>query len=813
MKKFLFCISILSLQFSVGAQTAVKLFYDQPGKDTIVQVAKTLEAQLNRSTPVSITYSKENDFDKKGILLSDQPQKWKKYSGALSKMGVEAVVVKNTDNGIVIIGNSQLAVQHGIFIYLETLGYRYYFPNPDWYIIPAISTLFPKIDYAGEPSFIHRRVWYSYGTGSVKAEADYNFWFKANKFGSSVYANFGHAYDDIVYRNWDEFKKHPDWFFPRLTNPNVMPPDPKFNLADESLLQFVIQDVFKRIEAKKQKGDQSYKMISMMPSDGLGTCNSPACMKLGATITDRVFYFSNRVAKAIRQKYPDVWVGGMSYGEYSEPPTTKLEPNTYVNIATAFSTSKYSTDDLIRLWSAKAGKTGIYDYLSLYNWDWDMPGQSQAAQPTKYINTLKKFYALGIRGFEAETNVGINKGLGHYFTGRLLWNINDDCQKQEAEFFKLCFGNLAEDVKKIWKEWENYGFKAVREKDLAGWIDGVAAAAARTTDTKIKKRLFQMKAYLYYIVLYNKFMASKTEENRVTLLSYCYRMTDYACFAGYPALWDLGNGTGLAGFTYNDPNAKYKLNKTPVTEAEIEQGLSRARAVIKTINGLKQFPLTAGFKLAPGADKWKGAIGNGSDDNNSLWMGADYLIRISKAGKENFIDFKGGFAKTSDKPIKITITAYSSDPAAVKKVVLYHEYSLMEGNEKISLETFPAGLYVINVVDYAKIFKPHFSPSIDYSLLISPKQQLKGYANHLFIYVPAGVTKFSVLKYEAKFQTPTGRIVDLANKIVEEVEVEVKPGEQGLWKLFFFSGELYFEGLPPVMGALPDRMLIPDNIK
>jgi hypothetical protein len=63
-------------------------------------------------------------------------------------------------------------------------------------------------------------------------------------------------------------------------------------------------------------------MISMGPSDGPGTCNSPACQKLG-TITDRVYYLVNRVAKAIHKKYPSTLVGCLAYGEYSPPPTKK----------------------------------------------------------------------------------------------------------------------------------------------------------------------------------------------------------------------------------------------------------------------------------------------------------------------------------------------------------------------------------------------------------------------------------------------------------------------------------------------------------
>lgn len=805
----LFLFFVLN-KFNASAQSSITIFSDITN-DSLKITVKLLSDELQKAG-VNVSLDECSKFDGKGIVLDYCSEVKNK---TIRNMGPEAIIVKSTAGSVYISGNSANAIEHGIFIYLEKLGFRYFLPHPDWHIIPMRPNLYPYINYKGEPSFLHRRIWYSYGTGSKSATADYNLWFKANRLGTSIYADFGHAYDNIVYRNQETFKKHPEWFFPKLKNPNIIPPDPKFNLADESLVQFLIQDVFKVIEERKNKKSPAYRVISMMPSDGLGTCNTPECMKLGKTITDRVFYLVNRVAKAVRQKYPDVWIGGMSYGEYAGPPTKKLEPNTIVNIATAFNSSGYNLEQLIKLWSEKAGKTGLYDYLSLYNWDWDMPGQSQASRANNYTDLLRKYYGLGIRSFEAETNVGISKGLGHYLIARLLWNINDDTKKSEEEFYNLCFGNIAGEMKTLWKEWESYPFKTVREKDLARWIDEVTTTEKKVTDSKVKKRLFHVKSYLYYISLYNDFINDKSEAKRIALLTYANRMLDYACFAGYPALFDLGNGTGIPGFSFNDPNAKYRQNKNQITENEIVQNLFVARKRMKLITGLTKFDFTKDFKIAPGADKWKGWLGDGSNDQNAYWMGADFVMKISKQGAANYIDFVGGFSTTVyEKPITVTIYPYNSTGKPSGTALLKYDYNGVRTVEKISLAALKPGNYIVHIEDPAEIFKPKFSPAIAYSLIVTPQQQLKGtYGNHLFIYVPSGVKKFTVLKYEAKFQTPTGRVVDLANKVVEEAEIEVKPGEEGLWKMTFFSGELYFEGLPPVMGPVADRMLIPDNVK
>jgi len=812
-KRYIFSIHfffIIATGIHGFAQSSVTIYSDKEN-DSIKAIVNLLKGELQKAGN-TIYLDDCSRFEGKGIFLDYCSGKKNKE---IKNKGAEAVVVKSSNNSVYISGNSAIAVEHGIFIYLEKLGYRYFLPHPDWYIVPTKPSLFPSFSYLGEPSFLHRRIWYSYGTGSKSATVDYYFWMKANRFGSSIFANFGHAYDEIVSRNWETFKKHPEWFFPKLTNTEKMPSDPKFNLADESLVQFLIDDALKVIEEKRKKGDPSYKVISMMPSDGPGTCSSPACLKLGPTITDRVFYLVNRVAKAVRKKYPDVWIGGMSYSEYATPPTKKLEPNTIVNIATAFNPSGYSLDQLIKLWSEKAGKTGLYDYLSLYNWDKDIPGQSQASSADTYVNILRKYYKLGIRSFEAETTVGISKGLGHYLIGRLLWNINDDTKKSGEEFFNLCFGSIETEMKALWKEWDSYPFKTVREKDLANWIDIITEAVRKVNDPKIRKRVFHIKSYLYYLSLYNDFISDNSEEKRIALLTFSNRMTDYASFAGYPALWDLGNGTGIPGFKYNDPNAKYRHNTSAVTENEITQGLSKARSRMKVITGLRKFTFSKSFKIAPGAEKWKGRIGDGTNDQNAFWMGADFIMKIEKQGKLNYIDFIGGFSTTVyEKPITISIYPYNPSGIPSGKSIFKYDYNGVRTVKRISLASLKPGNYIVHITDPAEIFRPKFSPAIAHSLIVTPQQQLKGtYANHLFLYVPPGTKKFSVLKYEAKFLTPTGRVVDLANKIVEEAEVTVKPGEEGIWKLTFFSGELYFEGLPPVMGTVADRMLIPDNVK
>jgi hypothetical protein len=790
--------------------------YFSAGADTLADCFSILKTELHKGNPFNLGQEPQENFKGSGILLSAEPQRWPQYARGLRGMGIEAVLVKSDGKCVLIIGNSQMAVEHGLFIYLEKLGYRYYFPHPDWYIIPAVKNLFPVFSYTGQPSFDHRRIWYAYGTGSKEYDADYQFWFKANRMGGSMDAIVGHAYDDIVYRNRQVFESHPDWLYPALTKGSPIPSNPKFNLANKELVQFVISDVLNRLEAA-QKNKKPIKMISMSPSDGPGTCNSPACQQFG-TLTDRVYSLINQVAVAVRRQYPGTWVSGMSYSEYSAPPSRKLEPNVFVSVATAFNYSKYSTEDLIRLWSQQAGKVGVYDYLGLYAWDFDLPGQGQASQVSKAVAAIKKYYSLGARGYDAETTPGaINKGLGHYILAHLLWDASTDATAIEKEFFSNCFGKASGIMQGLWGEWENYPYANVRESDLAGWIDILKKAGDMEHDPAVQKRFTHIQLYLHYLFLYNRFKASGSDTDRIALLTYCYNTNDWGAFSGYPALWILGNGTNIPGLKFNDPNAKYKKDIPGLRDRVYIASLVKAdRQQLVLKEKLPSFSLSRQFvtKVAPAgifADKQYAGY-----KNTTAFTGPhNFILEVKNTGIQNFLKIAADFVTGggSAKPVTLRFYPYTgvTDPGS-QKPVLQYDYTGRMDTQQVSLKGLARGYYLLQVYDPQKIFRIDFSPALSYAVVVTPQDRLNAYTRYMAFYVPAGTKTFRVFKdIEAILISPTGRKVDMSQKGPAETDVPVQPGEAGYWMINFMSGKLHIEGIPPYMAMNPDQLLIPTN--
>ena len=814
----IFFLLLFILSGQLFAQYKVDIFADTKNNDSLQKLVDIFIKELKKSQPGNYTINPEKSYNGKGIYIGNinAGSNVVKGSTKLVQANIEAFSIKSDLQTVQILGKCNMGVSHGIFSFLDLLGYRYFFPDKNWHITPVKPKLFQKLELVSEPSFYHRRIWYGYGTGSKIADDDYNFWVMANRLGGSLNASFGHAYEDICFRNLDTIAKHPEWFYPPLPA-GKLPYDVKFDMTKEDLVQFIIRDVERRIEASLKNGTNDYKMISMAPSDGLGTCNTPACQQLG-TITDRVYYLTNRVAKAIQKKYPSTMIGGMAYGEYMPPPTKKVEPNVFVAITTAFNNSKYSIEKVADEWRQKGATVGIYDYFSWFAWDFDLPGQSLASKPTDIVKSIKKYYKNGVRAYDAESSIGwVSKGLGYYLAANMMWNVNADDGSMRKEFFESCFNKAAPSMEKLWKEWENYSFTGVRDNDLARWIDYVQEAEKAETDAAVMQRLFQVKSYLHYLYLYRFYQADKSEKSLLPLLNYGYRKLDDGSVAGFPAFFELGNRSGFDKMGYVE-DAKWKFNNTPVTIDEINRLIAADRKALKTTEPVKEFIPTQKFITVPDLNRYNKVIADSSNNDNAWWYTNEWVIEIKNKGVNNFIDFTGDYIgdKTNVKPIKISIYPYTADgKISAQPVLLYYECKTTQVKEKISLAQLAPGYYTVIIEDPVKIFRFKYSPSINFSMVMRADRQINSTAMYYsFIYVPEGTKKFNVIKSSLlTFITPTGRVIDYMTDKVQEIQVEVQKGESGLWRIKPIYGRLYVEGIPPYLGTSASQMLIPAGTK
>jgi hypothetical protein len=49
----------------------------------------------------------------------------------------------------------------------------------------------------------------------------------------------------------------------------------------------------------------------------------------------------------------------------------------------------------------------------------------------------------------------------------------------------------------------------------------------------------------------------------------------------------------------------------------------------------------------------------------------------------------------------------------------------------------------------------------------------------------------------------------MTNNANEEFDIDVMPGEEGMWLINFANGRFHIEGVPPYFSMSPEQMLLP----
>ena len=825
MKKYLLFHFLFFVLFLTAGGQEISINFSGGSKavnDSLAAVADSFVAELKKAGSFKFDISgkikDKKDRSVNFMLWTVADELEIKYPKKLRSFNPEGYYIKSTSDRINFIGNTALALQHAIFDYLGQLGYRYFLPGQAWQITPSISSPFINYEQLTQPFYEFRS--FANGQGyyrNKKVENDFNFWARANRLGGSFPVRVGHSHQTIVTNNLDEFKQHPEYFADRVDK-TAAPATAKFNIANKQLVELVIEDAKKRLDVFKKTG-QFMNMVSMEPSDGGGFCTSTECLKIGNP-TDQVFYLTNSVARAIQKEYPGIWVGNLAYNEHIEPTKYELEPNVFVMVTNGFNRTKYSTSELLEKWGTKAKKLGVYEYLSVYAWDNDLPGRSNATKLEFLKKSIKAYYESGARVYLAETNIGwISKGLGQYIASRLLWDYRLDVDSMANDFFNKSFGNAASNIKRLFKSWETNTGAMITDNVLAAWLGLVNEADQMVNDEQVKERLNYIKIYLHYLVLYKKLKTNPTTDNLNTVMSFAYRTFDASAFATVPVMTSLPFYSGFKGYgIYDKREHPWMQNANQLNSKEINLFFKQDLLTVKKIEGLRAFHYGKKFSKP---QKIKASQKMKPVNNAPSFSGeTSFLVRIDKKSEENFLEIKSGWAaRPADaKPVTIKIYNYLQYQALKDEadiVFSAEQFEKLE-NKKVNLESLEPGDYLVKVEDQFKMFSRKFSQAISFSVIMSAEKTLLTSSvtglNTFYFSVLPDAKRFVIHKSKIlKLMSPSGRLLEYTDNKQESIVVEVKEGETGLWQIFGQAGNLYIEGVPPYLGVIADKMLFPSD--
>ncbi|GEM_PF-4270444 len=359
----------------------------------------------------------------------------------------------------------------------EATGARWFFPGKLGEDIPERKEIFflqGKKRFC--PSFTWRSL--SWKDGSVFRD-----WQEKNGL-FPFPVNRGHAYTEILPR--ELFRTHPE-FFSLICGQRRLNPSQMCYQAPG-----IVELTCRYIEQVLEKNPELVA-VSLCPNDVDYFCECSRCQRgekptryydhfvhqppygyggpgSAAHLSERVFRFTNKVAKKLKEKHPDKYLIVYAYGCYRQPPQRiKISDNVIIWLTTTclgWWNKKRRRLDIERMkaWQKVARNIVIFEALSNQAWP-ELP----RIAPALVADSLKTYHRFGIQGFYSQMFGDFGTNLPNYYLAtRFLWNTRASYKKEWSAFLKRCFGQAASQVAKYWKILSEAWKKLIADGTLEG---------------------------------------------------------------------------------------------------------------------------------------------------------------------------------------------------------------------------------------------------------------------------------------------------------------------------------------------------------
>lgn len=799
---------------------AVVELHVSPTNSALIEHTRELAGYLQRITGTEFALASK-PFEGEGILLalrdgattiSEADRK------RLSSMNQEAYLLEIDPRRLLIVGNSERAVRHGVFDLLEQLGCRWLIPSERWTIVPRAPSLsVPPMHRFEEPAYRFRSIWYAYGMGGDESKEilarDYQLWFRANRLGGIASFQTGHSYPHTVGKHLAEFEKHPE-FFAMDEHGKRLPPKQHQSLcySNPDLARIFVQDRLEQLAEAKAKNPHEF-MVSMDPNDGSVECHCEPCRALGNG-SDQALHLANHVARALREKYPDAAVGLYVYASHRLPPEKiKAEPNVHVQVAMAFNKTQYTYEELVRLWRQSVTAIGIREYFGVMAWDWGLPGRGRGASPGYMKRMIPRFKEWGAVSLSAEINANWGAfGPATYVATKLLWDVKADADAVANDYFEKAFGSGAKPMKELYALWE--GNQRLTQRNLHLWFGklGEAVKATERDDEGVRQRIEDMTAYLHYVVLFRAWQQAEQSGDPERayaalkpLLMFSWRTRDRQVQHSYALQRRLVN-TGAPvlrplreGWRFNEPEAVWK-DSTPVTSAEL-------RALFaKDVEAFPADPRSVEFtgNLAL-ASQFTASHQYATVNKINVRGRARCFVVPTKTQSYRFRVVGRGtelelFDREADRSLRsVTLPTKETDSVELS----------LEAGHSYRLELNPTMGGGDATFEWPAELPLAFEASEDEPLWTDG-------GGPLYFLVPKGCKEVWCRgNPRLSLVTPAGKRIDVTPEMYKEgqdaAHITVNPGEDGkLWTVWNQTrGSISFLNVPPYLSALPGQMLLP----
>lgn len=784
------------------------------------KVADELAAYLGRMSGTTFEV-KVGDGTGRGIFVGRPDDFARRAATARFKEGPfnrEQYLLRSAVGVLHVVGATDMAVSHAAWDLLHRLGYRQYFPGEKWEIVPWLDRLAIDVDETQAPAFYARRIWYNWGLWGYNNEP-YRKWCERNRAVKGFDLLSGHAYEAFIAANKAEFDKHPEYFALVDGQRRTAGGDLKFCISNAGLRTLIADHAMRHFRANP--GADS---ISVDPSDGGHWCECEPCAKAGS-VSDRVLMLANAVAEAVNglglgPKY----VGMYAYNVHSPPPSIRAHPNVIVSVTTAFLRGGLSFDQIVEGWKAKGATVGVYDYLSVMAWDWNLPRAMKASNPAGVAASLVKFHGQGARFYDAESgDCWGPAGLGYYVASRVMWDIAEagSVQAITERFLTDCFGEAKEPMREFYRLITTDTQRRPASDLIGRMYRQLDAARKATTDSAVHARIDDLTLYTRFAELYFAFAAAggeaSREKAREVVSRHAYRMRESMMVHSY-AFWCRVVSQGAA----HEADHPWKSGG-PITAEEIAGYLREGIANNKPVDSGFE-AATFSRELVPAAEK----LGLPT-------VAPGYFPREPQDRQRYYIWVKEGAGAVELKvsvrkiwtnrmprvslhsPLDVTVTQVASDESykpdgreyAVRLATPYaglHWVDFVDGGD-VTSAVWPAGMPVTveTGIDTPSVTTHFRGPWTMYFYVPRGTKSVGGWASRIASWAP---------RISGRLLNADGKtVLDFAKLEEGWFNVPVEAGQDGrLWKFDESSGLRLLMTVPPYLARTPAELMLPVEV-
>ena len=768
----------------------------------------------------------------------------------------EDYLVRTHEDGIYLVGTTELAVRHAVWDLLHRAGYRQYFPGDTWEIVPDRPNLKLAADELESPAYAWRRLAFTYGSWDAN-EVRLEDWRRRNRANGAFRIRSGHAWQRIIMQNEETFENHPEY----LGEDDQGNPTDKFCVTRAAVQQMAIDWAIDKLEKASERDS-----VSMDPSDSGGWEGCPKDDKQLGSPSNRAVFLANEVADALGEHFDEPkYVGMYAYNRHQYAPTIDIHERVVPNVANGFLKQGNSAKQLFGSWTdAGANHMGLYDYYNVIGWSHDLPTEQKATSPGYVADSLARFHESGARFFNMETSDAWGPtGLGHWMAIRMGWELDETSSGTlladlRDDFLSRAFGEAREPIETFYELVDRDSRPLMSEHLLGQMYRTLDRALGQTDDPDVLERIRDLALYTRYVELYRdyEYADSDTRQDRFEqFIRFSYRIRDthmvhslarYRFVANRDDAVSIPDGAAWDVEASNNPWKSSEAFTPDQIRTFVDRGIAdhalrdfQPREYSRDLIPADSLDLDGSMQAGIGA---RGARHDDLSDDRVTDQFDEFYRAQGLRGKGT-VGLYTWVPESADTPFDLPFSVsaeniHGSETGGELPVDLFAPNPAGRANHlgstgmpvdlsvhPSSLEAPTSGLYRLDFGGDGRFFDlrmRHDDPPLHKTYEMSPEQWVQGVGRSSYLfYVPEGIDTIGGYgtpgtDFGDHIEAPDGTVVFAFSELDRPgyFSVDVPEGADGqLWRLDNLpSRKRFLMTVPPQVVESPDQLLLPRQV-